>query len=153
MAVEHIKTIWSLETLFEYFTDLSKERERRTDERFAASKEATTLALAAAKEGTQLAMAASEKAIAKAEAAADKRAEASNEIRAAMVDQQKNFADKVQTDFRLVAIEKRLDGTEGSILTIGGRTQGIGVSTGVIFQVLTLVISVFAVVLVLLRHN
>ena len=153
MAAEQTKPIWSLETLFAYFTDLSKERERRIDERFAALKEATMLALAAAKEGTQLALTASEKAINKAEAAADKRAEASNEIRAAMVDQQKNFADKTQTDFRLSAIEKRMEKTEGSILTTGGRTQGIGASTGIIFQVLTLMISISAVVLVLLRHN
>src|ERR1700677_1366877 len=142
MSAEQTKTIWSLETLFEYFTQLLREREKRTDERFSALKEATTLALAAAKEGTQLAMTASEKAIAKAEAAAEKRAEASNEIRAAMVDQQKNFADRSQTDFRLSAIEKRMEKTEGSILTTGGRTQGIGASTGVVFQVLRRVISV-----------
>ena len=146
-------SIWTLETLAEHLNNRLDAVERYFCDRFVASKEATSLAFAAAKEATQLAMTASEKAINKAEAAADKRAEASNEIRAAMEDQQKNFADRSQTDFRLSAIEKRMEKTEGSILTTGGRAQGVGASTGIIFQVLTVVISISAIALVLLKHN
>src|ERR1700688_482385 len=95
---------WTLDTLEEYltnqikslskyFTDLSAEREAVNKERFTSSKEAVTAALAAAEKAISAAMTASEKAILKAEAAAEKRSEASNEIRAAMIDQQKLFAD------------------------------------------------------------
>jgi len=152
MTAEPTKSNWNFETLFAYFTDLSNERERRTDERFAALKEATTLALAATEKGTQLALAAAKEETQKAEIATEKRFEGVNEFRAALADAQQNFADRSQTDFRLSAIEKRIEKTEDSILTTGGRTQGIGAYTGIIFQVLTLVVSIAAIVLVLMRN-
>lgn len=104
-----------------------------------------------------------EKAIDKAEAAADERAKASNEIRAAMVDQQKNFADKQGTDYRFGSIEnrmqenmiatgKRLDVIERTLSTSGGRSQGIGATSSIIFQVLAIVISVLTVTVVMVRH-
>ncbi len=67
--------VWTLATLKEHFDALR-----------AADREAVATALAAAEKAVAAAMAASEKAILKAENAADKRAEASNEIRGAMVD-------------------------------------------------------------------
>jgi hypothetical protein len=117
---------WSLDTLEEfltakiggvekYFTELSNEREARTSERFASSKEAVTSALAAAEKAIAAAMTASEKAILKAEAAAEKRSEASNEIRAAMIDQQKNFADKSQTEFRFGSLDQRIEENNKSL--------------------------------------
>jgi hypothetical protein len=85
---------WTLETLKEHFDALR-----------AADREAVSTALAAAEKAVAAAMAASEKAILKAENAADKRAEASNEIRGAMVDAQKSFADKAETERRLKMLE------------------------------------------------
>ena len=87
-------TDWTIETLKEHFDAL------RT-----ADKEAVATALAAAEKAVTAALTASEKAILKAEGAADKRAEASNEIRGAMVDAQKNFADKAETERRLKSLE------------------------------------------------
>ena len=88
--------VWTIETLKEHFDAL------RT-----ADREAVTTALAAAEKAVAAAMAASEKAILKAETAADKRAEASNEIRGAMVDAQKSFADKAETERRLKNLEDK----------------------------------------------
>lgn len=105
--------------LREHFEAKIADLEARTTERFAASEKAVATAFAAAKEAVTAAMAAAEKAVAKAEAASDKRAEASNEIRAAMIDQQKNFADKEKTDFRLAALERM---TSTSV----GQSKGIG---------------------------
>lgn len=61
----------------------------------------------AVEKNAALALSASEKAILKAENAADKRAEASNEIRGAMVDAQKSFADKAETERRLKMLEDK----------------------------------------------
>lgn len=168
---------WSLDTLEEfltnkitsvekYFTELSNEREARTSERFSSSKEAVTSALAAAEKAIAAAMTASEKAILKAEAAAEKRSEASNEIRAAMIDQQKNFADKSQTEFRFGSLDqrleenikslaKRLDGIDNAFAALGGKTQGIGMSVAAILQIVSAIASIAIVVglgITILRH-
>jgi hypothetical protein len=99
---------WTLETLKEHFEALRE-----------ADKEAVSTALAAAEKAVTAALTASEKAILKAENAADKRAEASNEIRGAMVDAQKSFADKEGT-------ERRLKALEDSQLAASSKTIGAG---------------------------
>jgi len=58
-------------------------------------------------------MAAAEKAVTKAEVSAEKRFDSVNEFRAAMKDQTSSFADKAQVDFRLGAIERKLEGFVG----------------------------------------
>lgn len=75
--------------------------------------------LDAVKENAALALSASERAIVKAEAAAEKRADASNEIRGAMVDAQKNFADKEST-------ERRLKNLEDAVITSRSKSAGLG---------------------------
>jgi hypothetical protein len=89
-----VEPVWTLQTLKEHFDALR-----------SSDREAVATALAAAEKAVAAAMAASEKAILKAENAADNRAEASNEIRGAMVDAQKNFADKAETERRLKMLE------------------------------------------------
>jgi len=123
--------VWTLETLKEHFDAL------RT-----ADKDAVTTALSAAEKAVAAAMAASEKAILKAENAADKRAEASNEIRAAMVDQQKNFSNKEQTDMRLKMLEDAMALGKGRVLgvsqivgMIGGGIVMIGIIIGIVVAV------------------
>lgn len=143
--------------LEKYFIDILKEKETATNDRFASSKEAVNAALAAAKEAIAAAMTASEKAILKAEAAADKRAEASNEIRAAMMDQQKNFSDKIQTDFRFdavnqkvedsnKAVNKRIELLEQQNAVIVGKQQGIGLTFGIVAQIITAAGTIAAIV-------
>lgn len=119
---------WTLDTLKDHFDDM-----RRAD------KEAVTTALNAAEKAVAAAMAASEKAILKAETASDKRAEASNEIRAAMIDQQKTFANKEQTDMRLKLLEDALAASRG-------KTQGVGMLAGVIVSVITVIGVVLAII-------
>jgi hypothetical protein len=126
-----------LDTLEKYLTekvnaviDLSEERESRNNERFQSSEKAVTTAFAAAKEAVAAAMAASEKAVTKAEAASEKRQDASNEIRAAMIDQQKLFADKAQSEFRFNATDKRLDGIDLMLSRQEGRGAGVSASWG-----------------------
>lgn len=112
---------WTIPQLKEHFDALR-----------AADKEAITTALTAAEKAVAAAMAASEKAILKAENAADKRAEASNEIRAAMVDQQRNFASKDETERRLKMLE---DGNASD----KGKSAGFGQLAGLIGGGLTIV--------------
>jgi len=135
----HSGSGWSLDTLAKFLTFKVEAVDSRITHQIEALKETINLS-----------MAASEKAIQKAELAMDKRMEGANEIRAAMLDQQKNFADKEKTDFRLHALEKYID-------TTGGKSQGIGFSVAVIVGVITASASIATVVtaimgFVLTRH-
>lgn len=118
---------WTLDTLkvhfdsrFEdmrrYFSDLSQTQEQTNRDRFTQAEKAVSTAFMAADKAVQAAMAASEKAVLKAENAAEKRAEASNEIRAAMVDQQSNFADKNATEMQFKAQDNRITELKESIV-------------------------------------
>jgi len=146
-----------ISALEKYFIDILKEKDAAINDRFASSKEAVNAALAAAEKAINAAMTASEKAILKAEASAEKRAEASNEIRAAMIDQQKNFADKVQTDFRIDAanqkidelnnsLSKRLELIETSQAVLVGKSQGVGMTFGIFAQLITAAGTIAAIV-------
>lgn len=104
-----------------------------------ADKEAVKTALDAAEKAVAAAMAASEKAILKAETASDKRAEAANEIRAAMVDQQRNFADKESTERRLKLLE------EADIASRGKAAGGLQLWQ-VLFAIIIAVGAVFGMV-------
>jgi len=153
-----IENINNRMALFEkYFSDILREKEVSINERFAAAEKAVNAALSAAREAINAAMAASEKAILKAESAADKRAEASNEIRAAMMDQQKNFADKVQSDFRFDAanqkitdldkvFSKRIELTEQQLASLIGKAQGVNLTFGVVLQIITAAGTISAIV-------
>jgi hypothetical protein len=158
---------WTLDTLEEYLTSklqaveaLSNERETVNKERFATSEKAVTTAMAAQEKAIGAAMTASEKAILKAEAAAEKRSEASNEIRAAMIDQQKNFADKAQTEYRFGALDqrleesskligKRLDGIDLAFSAAGGKSQGVVMSASIAVQIILVAASVAGIVAVI----
>jgi len=125
---------WTLETLKEHLTAKIDGLEKYTTDLSAAAKEAISAA-----------MTASEKAILKAEVSADKRAEASNEIRAAMIDQQKFFANREQTEFRLGAIDIKLGELERTIAASGGKAQGFSSLAGIISQVIAAVVGGVAV--------
>lgn len=159
---------WTLDTLAEYLTTridterdhqatLYSEREVASKERRYAAKEALALALATARETTTAAMLASEKSANKAEYAAEKRAEASNEIRAAMIDQQKTFAEKTTTELRFGSIEQRLDdrltGLSKRLDTIDialersvGKAQGVGMTTAAIVQIISSIGAIGAII-------
>jgi HK97 family phage major capsid protein len=165
---------WTLDTLETHLSSkvdavviLANEREAANKERSDSSKEAVTTAMTAQEKAISAAMDASEKAILKAEAAAEKRSEASNEIRAAMIDQQKNFADRVQTEFRFGSIDqrheenfksivKRIDNLDNALSVASGKTQGVGVSTAFVVQIISSVASIGAilgVIIVLTRAH
>lgn len=110
---------WTLGTLKEHF-----------DERFASAERAVTAALAG-----------SEKAILKAEASADKRAEAANEIRAAMLDQQKTFA----TREALSAIDKRTDDLADLLKTLTGKSEAFNRMATVVIALAAVGVSAFAI--------
>ena len=124
--------VWTLETLKEHFDALR-----------AADREAVSTALAAAEKAVAAAMAASEKAILKAENAADKRAEASNEIRGAMVDAQKSFADKAETERRLKNLEDKAIADAGRTI---GASQLWAMAAAVVVAVAAVVAIIFKVV-------
>jgi hypothetical protein len=105
---EHNPDGWTFATLYKHVEKLSE-----------ASKEAINAAITAA-----------QKAVDKAEGAQQLRNDAQNEWRGAMKDQQSTFADKEQTERRLSAIEKWQAAQ-------GGKDKGVGISTGVMVQVIT----------------
>lgn len=94
---------WTLDTLEKHLSARIDTLEKYLGERLEAAKELV---------GT--AQLSSEKALTKAEAASEKRQDAANEIRAAMMDQQKHFADRDNTDFRLSALEKIINMTSAA---------------------------------------
>lgn len=119
---------WTISTLKAHFDALRQ-----------ADKEAITTALTAAEKAVAAAMAASEKAILKAESAADKRAEASNEIRGAMVDAQKNFADKAETERRLKSLEDKDIASASKTLGAGQLWAGAGVVVFVVAAIMAVI--------------
>lgn len=157
---------WTLDTLEEFVSTKIKNVEKYFADLRLLDKESVATAMTAAEKAIAAAMTASEKAILKAEAAAEKRSEASNEIRAAMIDQQKNFADKPQTEFRFGAWEqrldetnkvltKRLDGIDLALSATFGKTQGFGMSAAIVVQIIATVASITTmagVIAVLIKH-
>ncbi len=115
-------SIWNFESLKEHL-----------DSRIDAVERAAVLALAG-----------SDKAMQKAEVSVDDRLKAMNEFRASLTDQTSTFANKEAVEFRLTAIDKQL-------ATLAGKTQGVGLSMGVIVQLISTLAAATAVIL-FLRH-
>src|SRR5688572_6549075 len=102
---------WNLAVLKEHFDAL------RVDD-----KEAVATALAAQEKAVAAALVAAEKAVLKAENAAEKRFEASNEIRGAMMDAQKNFPNLAQFD----ALKEQVTRLELSVSGAAKKSEGFG---------------------------
>lgn len=102
----------------------------------------------ALKDATAIAMTASEKAIDKAEKSDDKRFTLLNEFRATTNDQQANFANKEQTEFRLGALDRQMASIEKALAQNSGKGQGVWLVAVIISQGLLILIGAAA----LLRH-
>jgi hypothetical protein len=148
------------------------------DERYATQTKALDAAFKAAEQAVAVALANAEKATTKAEAAADKRFDAVNEFRAVLTDQTKTFISRSEWDTtraaldgrvsinaeRLAALElrltSRLDLDQGR--GVGEDRQGaeedrqgaeLRLNTGLLFQILAVVISVAAIAVVIILHG
>lgn len=143
-----------LEDLRRYFSDLLQVQEQTNRDRFTNAEKNVSTAFVAADKAVQAAMAASEKAVLKAENAAEKRAEASNEIRAAMIDQQQKFADKNATETQFDAHATRITELKETIIARldkidlllaanmakdEGKGQAMSQTTALIFSILGVV--------------
>lgn len=91
-----------------YYSDLLSIQEQTNRDRFTSAEKAVYAALAASDKAISAAMLASKEAIMKAEAAADKRYDSLNELRSAMLDQQKNFAPATGTEFQFKSLGDRV---------------------------------------------
>jgi anion-transporting ArsA/GET3 family ATPase len=120
---EHNPDGWTFSTLYKHVTALSD-----------ASKDAVSAAMDAAKMASD-----------KADAATEKRFDAVNEFRATLKDQQATFADKVQTDFRLTAIDKKL-------AEQGGKSQGIWLVAIIITQTILILLALGALIVAFNKH-
>lgn len=140
-----------VEDLRRYFSDAMQTQEQTNRDRFTAVEKAVAAARQSDEKAVNAAMAASEKAVLKAENAAEKRAEASNEIRAAMIDQQSKFADKNATETQFdahavritelkEALTARLDKIDILLATGMAKDEGKGAAmsqtTALIFAIL-----------------
>lgn len=145
---------WTLDTLEEHLsgkitavaTNLTEKIQalgERTNERFLLAKQAVDAAVSGVEKASATALSSADRAVTKAEVGAEKRFDSMNEFRAAMKDQQNTFADRAQTDFRLIAVERKQE-------VLAGQAQGVGLSVGVIVQIISscasiaLIISVVA---------
>jgi hypothetical protein len=122
---EHNPDGWTFATLYKHVMMLSE-----------ASKEAINAAITAA-----------QKAVDKAEGAQQLRNEAQNEWRNAMKDQQSTLADKESTERRLAALEQWQSAQ-------AGKEKGVGLSAGVMVQIIASMAAAGSVIGVILatRH-
>lgn len=134
-----------------YYSDLLSIQEQTNRDRFTSAEKAVYAALAASDKAISAAMQSSKEAIIKAEAAADKRFDSLNELRAAMLDQQKNFAPATGTDLQFKALgdritelkeslTARLDSCDKSITEqrtkAEAKGQAMSQTSGIIFSIL-----------------
>ena len=137
-----------------YYSDLLSIQEQTNRDRFTNAEKAVQAALAASDKAVQAAMAASKEAIAKAEAAADKRFDSLNELRSAMMDQQRNFAPAVGTELQFKAVGDRvtevkeglagrLDAMEKKQDAIANKILGVGMLIAFVVSVVAIFGGVF----------
>ncbi len=100
-----------------------------------------------AEKAVQSALAAADKAVNKAEIASEKRADASNEIRGAMVDAQATFWTKVEGS----GLERRVALIEEAISRAAGKSSGVGMTTGAIYAFIAAAASTVIAILAILR--
>jgi len=105
---------WTLTTLHAHFVALLNAKEQRDDQRFAAQKEATNLALTAA-----------DRAVTKAETAAEKRFEAVNEFRSTLADQQRTLMPRAETELLIRGVLERINKLEDSQMRRAAVGQGL----------------------------
>lgn len=112
---------------------------------FASFEAYVETSIKALKDATAIAMTASEKAIDKATASDDKRFGLLNEFRETTNDQQASFANKVQTEFRLNALDRELAAIRLELGEGRGRGRGVWLMVGAVAWFLTTGIALFAV--------
>ncbi len=117
-------------SLRDHLEELRRADREEINRRFADQEKAVNAALAAA-----------DKAVNKAEAASEKRADASNEIRQAMVDQQAAFVTKVEVS----GLERRILILEDTASRAAGRSMGTASSGDILFRIIAAVASVAAI--------
>lgn len=103
----------------------------------------------ALEKATAIAMTASEKAIDKAEKSDDKRFSLLNEFRATTNDQQDNFANKDQTEFRLKSLDAEINTMKLEQREKQGKGQGVWLLAAIICQGLLIAIALAAL---FMRH-
>lgn len=114
----HIK---ALEVALQAFHDLMDERDRRYEVQF----DSVGTNIDSVKEAVGVAIASADKAVTKAEQATKERFEAGNEIRQAMLDREKSFANASESKMRFDAIDKKLDELGGFRSVAVGRGSAI----------------------------
>jgi hypothetical protein len=138
---------WTLGALYEHFTLLLNEADRRYEQRFDAQEGASRAALATVKEaGDKLA------------ASLDLRFAGVNELRGALNDYIVTLATRVELkselttiDSRFVALADKVDVVAASLDRLEGRTAGINAGWLVLGQVAALLAAVVAIAVALVR--
>ncbi len=102
-----------------------------------------------AEKAVQSALAAADKAVNKAEIASEKRADASNEIRGAMIDAQAQFWTKVEG----FSLERRVVLLEEAINRAAGKSAGVGLTTGAIYAFIGAAAAVIAAIAIIKPFN
>jgi hypothetical protein len=167
--LEHLQL--QVDQRFESYRETLVALKEMLDERYATQTKALDAAFKAAEQAVAVALANAEKATVKAEMASDKRFEAVNEFRAVLGDQTKTFISRTEyetskdalgdriaaADTRVNALElrltSRLDLDQGAN---AGGAQAVSekrLDTGLLFQILAVVISLVAVVAVIVLRT
>lgn len=112
------------EAMKELMTSLTRESDRRYEQRFEDQQTAISAALAAARTAVDAALASAKDAVSKAEAAAEKRFEGVNEFRATLADQQRDLMPRPEAEQRMKTIEERLTKAEVALIASGSAKTG-----------------------------
>jgi hypothetical protein len=140
----------ALRAEFEGQKALMDERDTRYEQAFLSSKEAVSAALQAAKDQTNASFFASEKAISKAEASQLQYNIGHNDLTRKMDAQYKEMLPRPEADSRFKSIEDKLAELREAGSEVRGRGGGAASLGGLILQVLPIIISFFALVVVVM---
>lgn len=99
---------WTIDSLKEHLDGLTRERDRRYEQRFEAQEAAVQSALTAAKEAVTAALTAAKEAVDKAEAAIGERLTLLNEFRAQSKDEQVKFISRAEAEGAILRNTERI---------------------------------------------
>ncbi len=131
---------WTVDTVRVLVRELMEAHDRRYEERFRAQGEAL-----------QAALVESRRALTKAEQALEKRLDLLNEMRAAMTDLVATYLPRSRYESEHKAVEERIQTNTAKLEKLEGRSAGLNSGWIFLVQIVTLVASVSALLMALIR--
>ena len=156
--------IWTIEAMFQYFSDSLNLRDAQLEQRFADHERMNTASLKNIIDLIQLqkdhmthnfteqrqavlaALAAADRSIAKAETANEKRFEAVNEFRETLADQQRSLIPRTEAEGRFSAMSEKILDISDRVKTSEGRRGGGSSMLGYIIGAFGLLLTILSII-------